>query len=57
MYMINLPPLRMRSWLFAPGDSDKKMNKAADGEADINTDCDTDINSRHQHRRRDRHQR
>ena len=35
MYMINLPTLRMRSWLFAPGDSDKKMNKAADGEADI----------------------
>ncbi len=25
----------MRSWLFAPGDSDKKMLKAADGEADI----------------------
>ena len=35
MYMINLPTLRMRSWLFAPGDSDKKMKKAADGEADI----------------------
>lgn len=35
MDMINLPTLRMRSWLFAPGDSDKKMNKAADGEADI----------------------
>ncbi|MAQ67440.1 MAG: CoA ester lyase [Sphingomonadaceae bacterium] len=32
---MNLPTLRMRSWLFAPGDSDKKMNKAADGEADI----------------------
>jgi len=26
---------RMRSWLFAPGDSEKKMNKAADSEADI----------------------
>ncbi|MFZ9395422.1 MAG: HpcH/HpaI aldolase/citrate lyase family protein [Erythrobacter sp.] len=26
---------RMRSWLFAPGDSDKKMAKAADGPADI----------------------
>ena len=25
----------MRSWLFAPGDSDKKMAKAAEGEADI----------------------
>ena len=29
------PKLRMRSWLFAPGDSDKKMAKAAEGEADI----------------------
>ncbi|MEX0341213.1 MAG: CoA ester lyase [Erythrobacter sp.] len=29
------PQLRMRSWLFAPGDSDKKMTKAAEGEADI----------------------
>ena len=28
-------PLRMRSWLFAPGDSDKKMTKAADSDADI----------------------
>jgi citrate lyase subunit beta / citryl-CoA lyase len=27
--------LRMRSWLFAPGDSDKKMAKAADSAADI----------------------
>ena len=26
---------RMRSWLFAPGDSERKMAKAADGEADI----------------------
>lgn len=26
---------RMRSWLFAPGDSDKKMTKAADSAADI----------------------
>lgn len=26
---------KMRSWLFAPGDSEKKMNKAADGTADI----------------------
>lgn len=26
---------RMRSWLFAPGDSEKKMIKAADGPADI----------------------
>ncbi len=28
-------PLRMRSWLFAPGDSEKKMTKAADSAADI----------------------
>ena len=28
-------PFNARSWLFAPGDSEKKMNKAADGEADI----------------------
>ena len=28
-------PLNMRSWLFAPGDSEKKMRKAADGPADI----------------------
>lgn len=26
---------KARSWLFAPGDSEKKMGKAADGEADI----------------------
>lgn len=29
-----LPPLH-RSWLFAPGDSEKKMTKATNGEADI----------------------
>ncbi|QWC57523.1 CoA ester lyase [Erythrobacter sp. 3-20A1M] len=29
------PALAARSWLFAPGDSEKKMNKARDGEADI----------------------
>ena len=28
-------PARHRSWLFAPGDSEKKMTKAAQGEADI----------------------
>ena len=28
-------PLKMRSWLFAPGDSEKKMEKAAAGSADI----------------------
>ena len=28
-------PLKMRSWLFAPGDSEKKMEKAAVGSADI----------------------
>ena len=27
--------LKMRSWLFAPGDSERKMAKAADGAADI----------------------
>jgi len=27
--------IRARSWLFAPGDSDKKMTKATDGPADI----------------------
>ena len=26
---------RARSWLFAPGDSEKKMHKASDGAADI----------------------
>lgn len=29
------PLPRMRSWLFAPGDSERKMTKAADGEADV----------------------
>ncbi len=33
--MHGIPPLKMRSWLFAPGDSDKKMTKAADSTADI----------------------
>jgi citrate lyase subunit beta/citryl-CoA lyase len=28
-------PLMMRSWLFAPGDSEKKMEKAAAGSADV----------------------
>ncbi|WP_128892269.1 CoA ester lyase [Erythrobacter sp. HKB08] len=28
-------PFAARSWLFAPGDSERKMTKAADGEADI----------------------
>jgi citrate lyase subunit beta/citryl-CoA lyase len=28
-------PASARSWLFAPGDSEKKMNKAMDGSADI----------------------
>lgn len=29
------PTIPMRSWLFAPGDSEKKMTKAFEGEADI----------------------
>lgn len=33
--MPNAPLLKMRSWLFAPGDSEKKMAKAAEGSADI----------------------
>lgn len=33
--MTDSRPLTARSWLFAPGDSEKKMGKAADGEADI----------------------
>jgi citrate lyase subunit beta/citryl-CoA lyase len=33
--MPNAPLLKMRSWLFAPGDSEKKMAKAAEGTADI----------------------
>ncbi len=28
-------PISARSWLFAPGDSEKKMNKAMDGTADV----------------------
>ena len=28
-------PIKMRSWLFAPGDSEKKMTKAMEGSADI----------------------
>ena len=28
-------PHKMRSWLFAPGDSEKKMTKAMEGNADI----------------------
>ncbi|MEO8374537.1 MAG: CoA ester lyase [Sphingomonas bacterium] len=32
---IDATPLKMRSWLFAPGDSEKKMEKAAAGSADI----------------------
>jgi citrate lyase subunit beta/citryl-CoA lyase len=31
----NTPNLKMRSWLFAPGDSEKKMAKALSGPADI----------------------
>jgi len=31
----NGTPLKMRSWLFAPGDSEKKMEKATAGAADI----------------------
>ena len=27
--------MKMRSWLFAPGDSEKKMAKAAEGSADV----------------------
>ncbi len=33
--MANAPLFKMRSWLFAPGDSEKKMTKAADSSADI----------------------
>lgn len=33
--MTQNPPLKMRSWLFAPGDSEKKMGKAIASEADI----------------------
>ena len=31
----NHEPITARSWLFAPGDSEKKMTKAMEGEADI----------------------
>jgi citrate lyase subunit beta / citryl-CoA lyase len=30
-----MPTLKMRSWLFAPGDSERKMAKAIEGDADI----------------------
>jgi citrate lyase subunit beta/citryl-CoA lyase len=33
--MSDVPPLKMRSWLFAPGDSERKMTKAIEGTADI----------------------
>lgn len=33
--MAEAPKLKMRSWLFAPGDSEKKMGKALSGPADI----------------------
>ena len=33
--MTSALPFAARSWLFAPGDSERKMTKAADGEADI----------------------
>ena len=33
--MTDKPTLRMRSWLFAPGDSEKKMGKAIASDADI----------------------
>lgn len=33
--MIEMPLLPMRSWLFAPGDSERKMAKAVEGQADI----------------------
>jgi len=33
--MPNIPPLKMRSWLFAPGDSTRKMAKAIESSADI----------------------
>lgn len=33
--MSAIPTIKMRSWLFAPGDSEKKMAKAAEGTADI----------------------
>ncbi|WP_156842333.1 HpcH/HpaI aldolase/citrate lyase family protein [Novosphingobium aquimarinum] len=33
--MTQAPALNMRSWLFVPGDSERKMTKAMEGEADI----------------------
>jgi citrate lyase subunit beta/citryl-CoA lyase len=33
--MPDVPPLKMRSWLFAPGDSERKMTKAAESAADV----------------------
>ncbi len=33
--MALVPTMKMRSWLFAPGDSEKKMGKALEGTADI----------------------
>jgi citrate lyase subunit beta/citryl-CoA lyase len=33
--MSDAPPLKMCSWLFAPGDSERKMTKAVEGAADI----------------------
>ena len=33
--MTDAPALKIRSWLFAPGDSEKKMTKAAESAADI----------------------
>ncbi len=33
--MSDAPALKMRSWLFAPGDSERKMTKAVEGSADI----------------------
>ncbi len=33
--MSDAPPLKMRSWLFAPGDSQRKIAKAVEGAADI----------------------
>lgn len=35
MTQTTAPPAKMRSWLFAPGDSDKKMGKAIASDADI----------------------
>lgn len=35
MTMTNDAPMKMRSWLFAPGDSERKMERANGGNADI----------------------